>query len=144
MKHVLSLSLSLSLSEKKVNTVKNETVSVMKRLYFSTEFVDWILKGKKRATTRVKDFIDEDGDREIAGDLKKGDVVEAADDDDRVFAALEIESVRTLRFDALDDDLARTENFDNAEHLQKVLLRFYKDLKNDSSLVVVHFHVVRS
>ena len=88
-------------------------------MHFSNEFVDWILKGKKRATTRVKDFIDEDGDREIAGDLKRGDVVEAANDDDRVFATLAIESVETVRFDALDDDLARTENFDNAEHLQK-------------------------
>ena len=114
----------------------------MNRLYFSTEFVDWILKGKKRATTRVKNFVDEDGDREIAGDLVKGEIVEAADDEDRVFAILEVLSVQIMRFDALDDDLARTENFENAVHLQNVLLRFYKFLKDDSPLVIVHFRVV--
>ena len=62
-------------------------------LYFATDFVQWILEGKKRATTRVDGFVLEDGDIEVVGDLAPGDRVRALDDDERAFAVLEITQV---------------------------------------------------
>ena len=113
-----------------------------RRLYFSTEFVKWILNGTKTATTRVDNFVFEDGDVEKVGDLKSGDVVDGVDDEERTFAVLEITKDPEKRtYESIDDQLAKIENFKNAKELKLVLKKFYKELKPESPLVVVYFRV---
>ena len=113
-------------------------------LYFSTQFVDWIRTGKKTATTRVDDFIFDDGTAEKVGDLRKGDEVRALSDEEEAFAVLSIEQVETRTYGSLDDKLAKIENFKNKKALCDALGQFYKDLKHDSQLVVVYFKLVKA
>ena len=48
-------------------------------LCFATDFVEWILEGKKAATTRIDNFVLEDGTVESVGHFKPGDRVKAVD-----------------------------------------------------------------
>ena len=113
-------------------------------LYFSTQFVDWILTKKKRATTRVDNFkFEEDGTYEKVGDLRKGDKVRALDDEEKPFAVLTITKVEKRSYGSLDDRLAQIENFKDKKALCDALAKFYKDLKHDSELVVIYFDVDR-
>ena len=62
----------------------------------------------------------------------------------RVFAVLEINSIETRLLGGIDAELARTENFEDAEGLKLALARFYPNLTADSEVVVVHFKLIRS
>lgn len=57
---------------------------------------------------------------------------------------LEITSLELRLIAALDDDLARIENFADAAGLKAALNRFYPNLTDDSEIVVVHFKLIRS
>merc|ERR1712150_357111 len=94
----------------------------------------------------------EDGTIETVGTLRVGEIVDATtttttdddDDDDhnehqKVFCVLQITQVEHRTFQSLDNDLAQMENFSNAIDLKQALRRFYKDLQDESILVVVYF-----
>ena len=57
---------------------------------------------------------------------------------------LEINSIETRLLGGIDAELARTENFEDAEGLKLALARFYPNLTADSEVVVVHFKLIRS
>lgn len=117
-------------------------------LYFSTEFVDWILTGKKRATTRVDGHVsvEEDGSthEEDVGDVREGTRLHALDDDERPFAVLRVTGVERRTYGSLDDEVARIENFEDRKDLCDALGRFYKDLQHDSEVVVIYFELLQS
>lgn len=131
----------LSKNLQQVSRSRHEKVT--KTLSFSNDFVEWILSGKKRATTRVDKFPFEDGTCETAGELCDGDVVRALNDDEHAFATLKITRVEKRTYGSMDDELARLENLDSGETLKKVLLRFYPKLSDDSPLLVLYFDVLK-
>ena len=75
-------------------------------LCFAPDFEDWILQGKKTATTRVDHFVTPFGDTEIVGDLRRGEMVRAVTPDGRAFAVLSITNVEHRTVAQLDDPLA--------------------------------------
>lgn len=112
-------------------------------IFFSNRFVEWICTGKKTATTRVDSFVFDDGDVEKVGHLKQGDLVRAVDDDNFMFAIIEIVNVERRALKSLDNNLARIENFDDVSQLKEALGTFYSDLTEDSPLVVIYFNLNR-
>ena len=124
-----------------------------KELCFATEFVDWILSGKKKATTRIDHFLvdEKTGTYEDVGDFQVGDTfcaIHDGDDDEteqqlEPFAVLLVTNVEKRSYGSLDDVLAQTENFPNRKALCDALGTFYKDLQNDTELVVIYFELLR-
>merc|ERR1712232_874083 len=113
-------------------------------VFFSNQFVEWILTGKKTATTRIDGFVFDDGDVQRVGHLRPGDRVQAVDDDERCFGILEIVDAERRSLKTLDDDLARAENFTSAEELREVLAGFTPGLAEDDPLVVLFFKLHRA
>ena len=72
--------------------------SLTDRSALPPDFVDWILEGTKTATTRIDNFVTEEGETEIVGDLQRGDLVRAVTPEGRSFAVLTITGLehRTL------------------------------------------------
>eukprot|EP00939_MAST-03C_sp_MAST-3C-sp1_P001305 g1305.t1 len=133
-------------SSKEEDTAKEDigaASSTRRTLSFSNQFIEWIRSGKKIATTRVDNFVFEDGTVENVGSLRVGEIVDATDDDDRAFCALKIRRVEHRTYGSLDDDLARIENFTDASELRKVLRHFYPGLEDESKLVIVYFEAIR-
>ena len=52
---------------------------------------------------------------------------------------MKIESTRVVD---LSDDVARAENMEKADDLRAELLKYYPDMKTDSSVAVVHFELI--
>ena len=95
-------------------------------------------------STRVDHFRFEDGTYGQVGDLRRGDQVRALDDEERPFAVLQVTNVEKRTYGSIDDEIAQIENFRDAKALREALGEFYKDLKQESELVVVHFVLIRS
>ena len=106
----------------------------MPRLRFAPEFIQPILAETKRATTRrVRDKTE---DTDIAPGTR---CVAIRVDTGAPFANLRITHVETRRFDAIDDALARVENYRVADQLRASLRRFYPDITGSDRVRVLYF-----
>lgn len=116
-----------------------------KPLDFAPEFVEAILTGSKKATTR---WLHPNGGEPHLGSLRPGRHVRAtcircADKGLRHdFALLNITRVETVSFHELSDELAAQEGLADGDDLRRTLLRFYPALQSTDSTMVTHFEVL--
>ncbi|MGN0106051.1 ASCH domain-containing protein [Methanobrevibacter ruminantium] len=109
----------------------------MKMLKFYGSFVEPIKEGIKTSTIRQK------------FDGKVGDNVEAYETNhgpfgwtDELFGFLKIRSIKYIRFDEIDKEIARTEGYLHEDLLKEALYDCYDDLEESSLLYYIVFAFV--
>jgi uncharacterized protein YqfB (UPF0267 family) len=105
---------------------------------FNPRFIDWILSGSKKATTRK---FSEERLRWKLGVLFLG----VNSDTKKPFAVLRLDSKQNPTFGELSPDLARIENFESVDEFKQVLRNIYPDINetgDSTPMQVFHFTVV--
>ncbi|CAL1169712.1 unnamed protein product [Cladocopium goreaui] len=100
-------------------------------LDFAPDFVEAIVNGEKKATTRCPGPKDTDHTSDLEAVISQGWAL--AKCQHRGFAVLAIESSETRIVRDIDDTLARVEGLETGTELQRILRGFYPGLADDDS-----------
>ena len=112
------------------------------QLHFHPSLRSKILSGAKTATTRLRGEDDPNSTLEaLRAALARGPQRCAAITDDGTFAELDVQRARSLKFEEVDDELARLEDCETAADLRALVRRFYPDVADDALFDVFHFTV---
>ncbi|CAK8988496.1 unnamed protein product [Durusdinium trenchii] len=112
-------------------------------LDFAPDFIDPILSGDKKATTRCPGPKDTDHTSDLEAVQSQGWAL-ATCGSTRGFGLLCINQVEQRSVTAIDDALAKEEGLETGEELQRVLRRFYPDLTDDDTVTVLHFNLMKA
>jgi hypothetical protein len=128
---------------------------------FAPEFQQMIMKGQKKATTRILKSHVENGEPDLHrivdalkeqeekhhASSKKGVVVSAVSDrhesnPTEVFALIRVTSVESMLFSDLTPEIAAIEQFPSVESLKSCLQTFYPWIQDSDEVHIFHFALI--
>jgi cytidine deaminase len=102
----------------------------MQVVSFDPRYLDWVRAGTKTRTARYGEPVE------------LGPARFRFESDPPVFLDAVITGIREVAFDALEDEDAAAENFDNAGALRDALRYHYPGLPQDAAVAVVSFDLI--
>lgn len=112
-------------------------------LDFAPDFIEPILSGAKRATARCPGPKDTDVTSDLEAVITQGwALATCSSGDGQGFAVLKIEAIERMRFDELDDRIAKIEGLSSGDELRSILGRFYPGMSAGDQVVIVHLQVL--
>jgi uncharacterized protein YqfB (UPF0267 family) len=117
----------------------NNPATKIPTLDFNPKYIEWILSGIKKATTRRF--------KVERMNWRTGDLIKACNSETKQpFVLLRLREVEKIKFGMLSEDLAKIENFESLHEFKKALLDIYPDLATakdeDTVMHIFHFVIV--